>query len=176
MMCGCKMVQLLWHLRNNIALYRGAMKRKLDGTNPFTHRCYVTVTKQFVEQSWESGASSSLREINHLLWNQLFIAALVDACLWVLSRHKSEHLKTLCSIIRFILVLSSQMLHLYLPVLPTNFCIFFRLFYACVPSSPYYFSYLTLTLLTWRIWRAPTNVSRWQMGFNSAFKGLILFS
>jgi hypothetical protein len=31
---------------------------------------------------------------------------------------------------------------------------------------------LTLTLLTWRIWWAPTNASKWQMGFNSAFKGL----
>jgi hypothetical protein len=31
---------------------------------------------------------------------------------------------------------------------------------------------LTLTLLTWRIGRAPNNGSRWQMGFNSAFKGL----
>ena len=33
---------------------------------------------------------------------------------------------------------------------------------------------LILILLTWRIWRAPNNASRWQMGFNSAFKGLIL--
>jgi hypothetical protein len=32
---------------------------------------------------------------------------------------------------------------------------------------------LTLYLLTWRIWWAPTNVSKGQMGFNSAFKGLI---
>jgi len=32
---------------------------------------------------------------------------------------------------------------------------------------------LTLTLLTWRIWRAPNNASKWQMGFNSVFKGLI---
>ena len=31
---------------------------------------------------------------------------------------------------------------------------------------------LTLTLLMWRIWWAPTNASKWQMGFNSAFKGL----
>ena len=29
---------------------------------------------------------------------------------------------------------------------------------------------LTLILLTWRIWRAPNNASRWQMGFNLAFK------
>ena len=36
-----------------------------------------------------------------------------------------------------------------------------------------YLTYLTLTLLTWTIWRAPTNASKWQMGFNSAFKGLI---
>ena len=32
---------------------------------------------------------------------------------------------------------------------------------------------LTLILLTWRIWWAPNNASRWQMGFNLAFKGLI---
>ena len=31
---------------------------------------------------------------------------------------------------------------------------------------------LTLTLLTWRIWWAPTNASKWRMGFNSAFEGL----
>jgi hypothetical protein len=24
----------------------------------------------------------------------------------------------------------------------------------------------------WRIWRAPTNASVWQIGFNSVFKGL----
>jgi hypothetical protein len=27
-------------------------------------------------------------------------------------------------------------------------------------------------LLTWTIWRPPTNASKWRMGFNSAFKGL----
>jgi hypothetical protein len=32
-----------------------------------------------------------------------------------------------------------------------------------------------LLLLTWRICRAPNNASKWQMGFNSAFKGLIYF-
>ena len=32
--------------------------------------------------------------------------------------------------------------------------------------------YLTLTLLRWRIWWAPNNASKWQMGFNLAFKGL----
>jgi hypothetical protein len=32
---------------------------------------------------------------------------------------------------------------------------------------------LTLTPLTWKTWRAPNNASRWQTGFNSAFKGLI---
>jgi len=31
---------------------------------------------------------------------------------------------------------------------------------------------LTLILLTWRIWWAPNNASRWQMAFNSSFKGL----
>ena len=31
---------------------------------------------------------------------------------------------------------------------------------------------LTLILLTWTIWRAPSNDSKWRMGFNSAFKGL----
>jgi hypothetical protein len=28
---------------------------------------------------------------------------------------------------------------------------------------------LTLILLKWRIWSAPNNASKWQMGFNSAF-------
>ena len=32
---------------------------------------------------------------------------------------------------------------------------------------------LTFILLTWRIWWVPNNASKWQMGFNSAFKGLI---
>jgi len=31
---------------------------------------------------------------------------------------------------------------------------------------------LTLYLLMWRIWWAPNNASKWQVGFNSAFKGL----
>jgi len=31
---------------------------------------------------------------------------------------------------------------------------------------------LTLILLTWKIWWAPNNASKWQMGFNSEFKGL----
>ena len=31
---------------------------------------------------------------------------------------------------------------------------------------------LTLILLTWKIWWAPNNASRLQMGFNLAFKGL----
>ena len=32
---------------------------------------------------------------------------------------------------------------------------------------------LTLIRLTWRKWRTPNNASKWQMGFNSAFKGLV---
>jgi hypothetical protein len=32
----------------------------------------------------------------------------------------------------------------------------------------------TLILQTWKTWRAPNNASRWQMGFNSVFTGLIL--
>ena len=32
---------------------------------------------------------------------------------------------------------------------------------------------LTFILLTWTIWRARTNASKWRMVFNSAFKGLI---
>jgi hypothetical protein len=31
---------------------------------------------------------------------------------------------------------------------------------------------LILILLTWRKWWTPNNASKWQMGFNSAFKGL----
>jgi hypothetical protein len=32
---------------------------------------------------------------------------------------------------------------------------------------------LTLYLLTWRIWWAPYNAIKGQMGFNSVFKGLV---
>jgi len=32
--------------------------------------------------------------------------------------------------------------------------------------------FLTLNPLTWKIWWAPNNASKWQVGFNSAFKGL----
>ena len=39
-------------------------------------------------------------------------------------------------------------------------------------ASFYLFFKLTFILLTWRIWWAPNNASRWQMGFNSAFKVL----
>ena len=35
---------------------------------------------------------------------------------------------------------------------------------------------LTLILLAWTIWRAPTNASKWWMGFNSAFKDLMTLS
>jgi hypothetical protein len=35
---------------------------------------------------------------------------------------------------------------------------------------------LTFSLLTWTKWWAPTNASKWRMGFNSAFKGLILYT
>jgi len=34
---------------------------------------------------------------------------------------------------------------------------------------------LTLILLTWRKWWTPNNASKWQMRFNSAFKGLNTF-
>jgi len=40
------------------------------------------------------------------------------------------------------------------------------------PVAVLFISILTLILLTWRIRWAPKNASRWQMGFNSAFKGL----
>jgi len=35
---------------------------------------------------------------------------------------------------------------------------------------------LTFILLMWRIKRAPNNVSKWKMRFNSAFKGLICYT
>jgi len=53
-----------------------------------------------------------------------------------------------------------------------------RMFYSNFQIIIYYFClfcfflYLTPSLLTWKIRWAPNNASRWQMGFNSAFKGL----
>ena len=38
-------------------------------------------------------------------------------------------------------------------------------FFAVPPPPPSY-RYLTLILLTWTIWRAPTNASKWRVGFN----------
>jgi len=38
--------------------------------------------------------------------------------------------------------------------------------------SPYRAFTLSLILLTWRIWWAANNASKWQMGFNLAFRGL----
>ena len=47
---------------------------------------------------------------------------------------------------------------------------------ATTPCFQTQFSYsdLTLILLTWRIGGVPNKASKWQMGFNSAFKGLII--
>jgi hypothetical protein len=42
-----------------------------------------------------------------------------------------------------------------------------------VLSEGLHVTLLTLTLLTWKIRWAPNNASKWQMEFNSAFKGLI---
>ena len=42
--------------------------------------------------------------------------------------------------------------------------------------NSYVFRLFTLILLTSTIWRSPTNASKWRMGFNSAFKGLIATS
>ena len=41
-------------------------------------------------------------------------------------------------------------------------------------TAKFSFTSLTLILQAWIIWWAPNNASRWQMGFNSAFKGLKL--
>jgi hypothetical protein len=64
----------------------------------------------------------------------------------------------------------------YFDFIISLFGIVFNVFYQVdcegEASSVAHFS-LTLILLTWRIWRAPNNASKWQMGFNSAFKGLM---
>ena len=41
------------------------------------------------------------------------------------------------------------------------------------PCYKRYTKNAALTLLTWRIWWLPNNAGKWQMGFNSGFKGLI---
>jgi len=38
--------------------------------------------------------------------------------------------------------------------------------YVSVAENWTYFGVLTLILLTWRIWWAPNNASKWQMGFS----------
>ena len=50
----------------------------------------------------------------------------------------------------------------------------FHLLIAIVISWPLCSLSSTLILLTWRIWWAPNNASKWQMGFNLACKWLIV--
>jgi hypothetical protein len=54
-------------------------------------------------------------------------------------------------------------------------CIFCIISHCITPVSISGLS-LTLYLLTWRIWWAPNNASKGQVGFNSAFKGLNMWS
>jgi len=51
--------------------------------------------------------------------------------------------------------------------------LFYRKLYAVLLGYKIACVFLTLILLTWRKWRTPNNASKWEMGFNSAFKGLI---
>ena len=61
---------------------------------------------------------------------------------------------------------------------PQNVTTLYHFAYSTDLSPPDYFLFpklkmkLTLNPLTWKIWWAPTNAIRWQMGFNSALKGL----
>jgi len=57
--------------------------------------------------------------------------------------------------------------HLYLLVILSARKRFFTSFESCIVKFG-----LTLIPLMWRIWWAPNNARKWQMGFNSAFKGL----
>jgi len=52
-----------------------------------------------------------------------------------------------------------------------KFCIFIKKSIACRHFGVL-LTYLAVILLTWKIWRALHNASRWKMGFNLAFKGL----
>jgi len=51
----------------------------------------------------------------------------------------------------------------------------FSIFVTISACFKYGWSTLTLILLTWRIWWVSNNASKWQMGFDSAFKGLKFF-
>jgi len=44
----------------------------------------------------------------------------------------------------------------------------------CMITETHQTDHLTLNPLTWKIWWAPNNASRWRMGFNSAFKALVV--
>jgi len=96
------------------------------------------------------------------------------------------------SLLRILLVSSKQIIFLYLTF--TGQCIviysyntsqqdalflYFILERKCTYFGQTYcpsLGVLTLILLIWRIWWARNNVSKCQMRFNSAFKGLILYT
>jgi hypothetical protein len=45
-------------------------------------------------------------------------------------------------------------------------------FQRVLKATPNVICVLTFILLMWRIWLAPNNASKWQMGFNSVFEVL----
>jgi len=61
-----------------------------------------------------------------------------------------------------------------IPQLPLKFSQFTHTQIYMARNFLYICTLLTLILLTWRMWWDPNNASKWQMGFNLAFKELII--
>ena len=118
---------------------------------------------------------------------QCFVYSQINPSSTQLRKHPSFRPSSLISFLSFFVLsllvcfLNSSIqsfIHFSLPIylsysfLLSLFLSSFSLFFL-LPFLPSSFISLILILITWRIWWAPNNASRWQMGFKSAFKGLI---
>jgi hypothetical protein len=83
---------------------------------------------------------------------------------------------TLCSPVCLFIYLFIYLFHISIPHLSQSHSSLHEQYSTHFPFLLLFLPFrgcLTLTLLTWRIWWASNNASKWQMGFNSAFKGLM---
>ena len=137
---------------------------------PFTMNClkylitYMLTYSMEQSPSWEANRSSASQEIPPILWNPKVHYCVTKSLPPVptLSLINPVHAPYPTSW-RSILILSSDL------------CLGLkRLRWSIGSVLAFGTQVRRFTLLMWRIWWAPTNVSKWQMGIISTFKGLII--
>jgi len=133
---------------------------------------------------------SSFMLFYKFIWNPVFIRVFKHNTQYFYPFHRTLHEYSLNAY----LIYTHQLMHLYTIIFKkfrtyiktiktllhisiiqsssgSTYCSMLKL---CNKTISNVLRYLTLILLTWRIWWASNNATKWQMGFNSAFKGLNL--